>query len=122
MRKDNDIAIASAMYGIAANLTSLGSIFQKRFGIPIPCEEFSTSNLKINKKKAQMMKNAKNIFAGQVSMMHCHQLSCLNRFFMELMASDDDMRDKLVVLMGEYWQILSVVNIWWERTHIRSNY
>ena len=46
VRKDNDIAIATAMSGIAATLISLGSTFHKRFGIPVPCEEFSTSNLK----------------------------------------------------------------------------
>ena len=44
VRKDNNIAIATAMSGIAATLSSLGSTFHKRFGILVPCEEFPTSN------------------------------------------------------------------------------
>ena len=83
VRKNNDIAIATAKSGIAATLISLGSTFHKRFGIPVPCEEFSTSNLKINSQKAQMIKDAKVIFVDEVSMMHCHQLNCLDRFLKE---------------------------------------
>ena len=56
-----------------------------------------------------MIKNAKIIFVDEVSMMHSHQLSCLDRFLKELMTSDDDMGGKLVVLMGDFWQILPVV-------------
>ena len=91
MRKDNDVAIATLMSGIAATLISIGSTFHKRFGIPVPCEEYSTSNLKINSQKAQMIKDAKIIFVDEVSMMHCHQLSCLDRFLKELMLCDNDM-------------------------------
>ena len=49
-----------------------------------------------------MIKNTKIIFVDEVSMMHSHQLSCLDRFLKELMTSDDDMGGKLVVLMGDF--------------------
>ena len=56
-----------------------------------------------------MIKDAKIIFVDEVSMMHCHQLSCLDRFLKELMTSDNDMGGKLVVFMGDFRQILPVV-------------
>ena len=83
MRKDNDVAITTLMSGIAATLISIGSIFHKRFGFSVPCEEFSPSNLKAKPQKAQIIKDVKIFFVDEVSKMHCHQMSCLDRFLKE---------------------------------------
>ena len=48
------------------------------------------------------------ILVDEVLMMQGHQLSCLDRFLKELMTSGDDMGGKLVVLMIDFRQILTV--------------
>ena len=47
VRKENNIAIATAMSGIAAILMSLGSTAHKRFSFLMPCYEDSSCNINL---------------------------------------------------------------------------
>ena len=85
VRKENNIAIATAMSGIAAILMSLGSTAHKRFGFPIPCHEDSSCNINLQSEQANIIKNSKIMFIDKCSMMLCKLLDCLDRFLKELM-------------------------------------
>ena len=58
VRKENKIAIATALSGITATILRLGKTFHCQFGAPIPIHSDSTSNLKLALKEAQMIINA----------------------------------------------------------------
>jgi len=69
-RKQNKIAIASALSGIAATLMVKGTTFHRRFGVPIDCSEDSTSSIKPTSKEADVIRQACVIFVDEVSMMN----------------------------------------------------
>ena len=109
VRKEEDIAIAAAMSGIASTLMTLATTFHKRFGCPIPCFDDSTSKHRLNSNEALLIKRSKIIIIDEVSMMHYKQLEMLDRFLKELMKSDEYMGGKLIILMHDFRQILPVV-------------
>ena len=109
VRKQHKTAIATAMSGIAATLLTLGTTAHKRFGFPIPCFKSSSSSIKLNSEKAIVIKNAMIVFIDEISMMHYYNLECLDRFLRELMGKDEIMGGKLIVLMGDFRQILPIV-------------
>ena len=107
--QENQIALATAMSGIAATLLWDGTTFHKRFGVPINCTDTSTSNIKLDSSEAQIIKQATIIFVDEVSMMSWKQLLLLNRLLQHLMNNNLDMGGKLVVLMHDFRQLLPVV-------------
>ena len=109
VRQHHDVAIATAMSGIAATLLRLGTTAHKRFGFPIPNSKESSSSIKLNSDKAGIISQALVLFIDEVSMMHYYDLDCLDRFLRELMVNDSVMGGKLVVLMGDFRQILPVI-------------
>lgn len=109
VRKENNIAIATAMSEIAAVLMFLGSTAHKRFSFPILCHEDSSCNINLQSEQANIIKNLKITFINECSMTLCKQLDCLDRFLKELMNSSLPMGGKLVVLMGDFRQTLPVV-------------
>ena len=61
VRKNGRIAIACAISGIAAILLPLGTTFHRRFGVPIPCYMDSSSNIKLESKEANIIRQAELI-------------------------------------------------------------
>ena len=59
MRKTRNVAVACAMSGIVATLLSLGTTCHKRFGVPVPCTEESSSKHKLNSNESKLIKIAK---------------------------------------------------------------
>lgn len=110
MRKNGNVALATALSGIAATLLKLGTTFHRRFGVPIPCLSDSSSRIRLNSKQAQLIRDAKIIMIDEVSMMNYKLLDLLDRFLRILMGNDDCMGGKLVVLMHDFRQILPVVS------------
>ena len=49
------------------------------------------------------------VFIDEISMMHYYNLECLDRFLRELMGKNEIMGGKLIVLMGDFRQILPIV-------------
>ena len=109
VRKQNHIAIATALSGIAATLLKLGTTFHRRFGAPIPDFKDSCSKIKFNSKEAILIKHAYLIMIDEVSMMKANLLDMLDRFLRALMGKDEYMGGKLIVLMHDFRQILPVI-------------
>ena len=80
IRKDGEIAIATALTSIAATLLKLGMTFHKKFGIPIPCHHDSCSKHTMNCNDSKVIKEARIILIDEKSMMHFHLLDLLNRY------------------------------------------
>ena len=59
VRKNGNVAVACAMSGIAATLLSLGTTCHKRFGVPVPCTEDSSSKHKLNSNESTLIKMVK---------------------------------------------------------------
>ncbi len=108
-RKQNKIAIASALSGIAATLMVNGTTFHRRFGVPIDCSEDSTSSIKPASKEADVIRQACVIFVDEVSMMNNKLLDFLDRCLKTLMDNKEPMGNKLVVLLHDFRQLLPVV-------------
>jgi ATP-dependent DNA helicase PIF1 len=109
VRKDNHIAFAMAMSGIAATLLKLGTTFHRRIGVPIPCMSDSSSRIKLNSKQARLIRECIVFIIDEVSMMNFKLLDLLDRFLRELMGNNEYMGGKLVILMHDFRQILPVV-------------
>ena len=109
IRKDGEIAIATALTSIAATLLKLGMTFHKKFGIPIPCHHDSCSKHTMNCNDSKVIKEALIILIDEKSMMHFHLLDLLNRYLQALMGNNKFMGGKIVILMGDFRQILPVV-------------
>ena len=109
IRKSGDIAIATALTSIAATLLKLGMTFHKKFGIPIPCHEDSCSKHAMNSNDSKIIKESRIILIDEKSMMHYHLLDLLNKYLQALMGNDKYMGGKIVILMGDFRQILPVI-------------
>ena len=102
IRKNGEIAIATALTSIAATLLKLGMTFHKKFGIPIPCHHDSCSKHTMNCNDSKVIKEARIILIDEKSMMHFHLLDLLNRYLQALMGNDKFMGGKIVMLMGDF--------------------
>ena len=109
VRKNNNVNINTALSGVAATLLKLGTTSHRIFGSPIPCFEDSSCTIKLDSEKAKIIAEAKIVFVDECSMMSYELLDCLNRFLKTLMNSNAPMGGKLIVLMGDFRQILPVV-------------
>ena len=97
------------MSGIAATLLSLGTTTHKRFGVPVPCTEESSSKHKLNSNESKLIKMAKVLIIDEVSMMDYKVLDLIDRYLRELMGNDEPFGGKLILLMHDFRQILPVI-------------
>ncbi|KAL7481391.1 hypothetical protein ACHAW6_009557 [Cyclotella cf. meneghiniana] len=109
VRKDNHIALPMAMSGIAATLLKLGTTFQRRIGVPIPCTSDSSFRIKLNSKQACLIRECIVFIIDEVSMMNFKLLGLLDRFLQELMGNNEYLGVKLIILMHDFHQILPVI-------------
>ena len=97
------------MSGIAATLLSLGTTCHKRFGVPVPCTEESSSKHKLNSNESKLIKMAKILIIDEVSMMDYKVLDLIERYLRELMQCNKRFGGKLILLMHDFRQILPVI-------------
>ena len=109
VRKSGNVAVACAMSGIAAILLSLGTTCHKRFGVPVPCTEDSSSKHKLNSNESTLIKMAKVMIIDKVSMMGYKILDLIDRYLKVLMNNNIQFGGKLILLMHNFRQILPVV-------------
>ena len=109
VRKSGNVAVACVMSGIVATLLSLGTTCHKRFGIPVPCTEESSSKHKLNSNESTLIKMAKIMIIDEVSMMEYKALDLIDRYLRVLMGNDIQFGGKLILLMHDFRQILPVV-------------
>ena len=109
VQKDEYIAIACASSGIAGTLLTNGTTAHNRFKFPIPIFDDSTCSIPLNSNKANMIKHSKLIVIDEVSMLHHYNLDALERFLRALMQNESIFGGKLVVICGDFRQILPVI-------------
>src|SRR6266542_1566298 len=118
VRLQNQIAIAVASSGIAALLLNGGRTAHSRFKIPIPIIETSTLNISKNSELADLIRMAKLIIWDEAPMAHRYTFEAVDRTFKDLTDnSDEPFGGKIIVMGGDFRQILPVV-IRGTRAHI----
>ena len=109
VRKNGDIAIATALPAIAATLLKLGQTVHRKFAVPIPCNDDSSSKHALDSNDSKVIKESRIVLIDEISMMHFHLLDLLDRYFKALMGNNLYMGGKIVLLMGAFRQILPVI-------------
>ena len=110
IRLQNQIAIAVASSEIAVLLLNGEKTAHSRFKISIPIIETSTLNISKNSELANLIRMAKLIIWDEVSMAHRYIFKAVDRTFKDLTDnSDESFRGKIIVMGGDFRQILPVV-------------
>src|SRR6266540_596046 len=110
IRLQNQIAIAVASSEIAALLLNGGRTAHSRFKIPIPIIETSTLNISKNSELADLIRMAKLIIWDEALMVHRYIFEAVDRTFKDLTDnSDEPFRGKIIVMEGDFRQILHIV-------------
>src|SRR6266498_245425 len=110
IRLQNQIAIVVASSGIATLLLNGERIAYSRFKIPIPIIETSTLNISKNSKLADLIRMAKLIIWDEAPMAYRYTFEAVDRTFKDLTDnSDEPFGGKIIVMGGDFRQILPVV-------------
>jgi ATP-dependent DNA helicase PIF1 len=105
-RSRGEIAIATASTGIAAMLLAGGGTAHSRFGIPVPVDNSSVSNIKVTSTRADILRKAAILIWDEVTMADKKAIECVDRLLREVMASQDASLDtfpfggKLIIFSG----------------------
>ena len=108
-RKDNGIAIACAMSGIASLILRLGTTYHKRWHPPKVLTGQDTCNIALDSEEARIIRHSKFIAIDEVSMMERELLDCLDTFLKQLMNNNEPFGGKLLVLIFDLRQLPPVV-------------
>lgn len=101
--------IAVAWTGIAAMLLPEGRTVHSRFKLPLNLNEHSISSLKVNSKEADYIRSVKLVIWDEAPMASKHALMCVNRLLKDIMKNDVLFGGKIVILGGDFRQVLPVV-------------
>ena len=102
IRKDNNIAVATAASGIAGTLLRKGTTAHSKLKFPLKLFEDSSCGIKLNSKTAQNFKTAKLIVIDEGPMLHRHNFEALDRYLRNLMNSNEIFGGKLVLISGDF--------------------
>ena len=101
------IAPACAMSGIAATLLPGGTTAHSLFGLPLEMPQFEAlSSIKAQEGRAEVLRRAKVIVWDESSMIPVAALDCVDRLLRDLMADNRPFGGKIVLLGGDFQQIL----------------
>ncbi len=110
VRLQNQIAITVASSGIVALLLNSGRTAHLRFKISIPIIETSTLNINKNGELADLIRMAKLIIWDEALMAYRYTFEAVDRTFKDLTDnSDESFEGKIIVMEGDFKQILPVV-------------
>ena len=109
VRKNRHIAIATASSGIAATLLRLGRTAHSRLKLPIPATSTSTCNVSPNDATGRLLHDAKMIVFDEAPMSHRHIFEALDRTLKDVMNNNLIFGGKLLILGGDFRQILPVI-------------
>jgi ATP-dependent DNA helicase PIF1 len=105
----NGIAIAVASSGIAALLMSGGRTAHSRFKIPLKLIENATLNINKQSDLTTLIRDAKVILWDEAPMLNKIVYEAVDRTFKDLLDNDKPFGGKVVVLGGDFRQILPVI-------------
>jgi len=109
VRLDGKIALAVATSGIAALQLSGGRTAYSVFKLPIKLNAESTCSIPRQSHRARLLREASIIVWDEAPMMHRHGFEALDRTLRDLMGNDLIFGGKVVVISGDFRQILPVV-------------
>lgn len=109
IRSQRKIAIAVASSGIAAELLAGGRTAHSMFKIPIPIQEMSTCNIGKQTNAAKLIHDASIIIWDEAPMVHKYVLECVNRTLCDIMDCKDPFGGKVILLGGDFRQVLPVI-------------
>ncbi|XP_011859026.1 PREDICTED: uncharacterized protein LOC105556539, partial [Vollenhovia emeryi] len=115
LKSRNKVVSAMAFTGIAATLLPNGKTVHKVFGLPVPLFDDSTSNIKIQSKDADNLKRVNVFILDEAPMAPRYVLNIMDRTLRDIMQNDLDFGGKIVLLGGDFRQLLPVK----ERKNIR---
>ncbi|UYV80906.1 hypothetical protein LAZ67_19002143 [Cordylochernes scorpioides] len=103
------IVIPLASTGIAVTLLSGGQTVHFRFKLPIPLLENSVSSISVNSSEAERIRRSFLIIWDEAPMAHYRALEIVDRLLRDIMHCDLAFGGKVVVLGGDFRQVLPVV-------------
>ncbi|GBM22566.1 hypothetical protein AVEN_183992-1 [Araneus ventricosus] len=109
VRGKGDQATAVASTGIAATLLSGGRTAHCIFKIPLTLNATSTCNLKPNTSEANTLLDAKVIVWDEAPMTHVHAFLAVDRLLKDLTKCDEPFGGKIILLGGDFRQVLPVI-------------
>ena len=109
VRLDGKIALAVATSGIASLQLTGGRTAHSVFKLPIKLTAESTCSIPRQSHRARLLREASIIVWDEAPMMHKHGFEALDRTLRDLMGNDLLFGGKVVVISGDFRQILPVV-------------
>ena len=109
VRCEGNIALAVAFSGIAATLLEKGRTFHSRFKAPIVPTATSTCDIVVQREIAALVRQCKVIVFDEAPMAHRFLLEALDRSLRDVMNLDLPFGGKVIVLGGDFRQVLPVV-------------
>ena len=98
----------SSWMGIAANLLPDGRTMHKTFGFPFNMDKDASSNAKANNKTGRELTDTRVIIVDEISMVPKYALEMIDKKLKELMDNDLPFGGKIVIIGGDFRQILPV--------------
>lgn len=110
-RSQGKIAVATASTGLAATLLPGGKTVHSTFKIPLNVATYETSTCSIKKESAlsKMLQEASILIIDEATLLHRKVLEAINTSMQDLKSSNELMGGLLLLLCGDFRQILPVV-------------
>ena len=99
-----------AFTGIAATLLPNGRKVHKTFGMPVPLFSDSTSNVNNQTKQGEFLKNVDIFIWDEAPMAPKYAMELVDRTLRDIMDNDLPFGGKIIVLGGDFRQLLPVKN------------
>ncbi|KAG5536263.1 hypothetical protein RHGRI_023890 [Rhododendron griersonianum] len=109
VRSQHLIALATASSGVAASILPNGRTAHSRFKIPINSDGKLCCNISKQSASATLMKQAALIIWDEASMAKKESIEALDSLLRDLTENDTLFRGKVVVLGGDFRQVLPVI-------------
>ena len=105
----NKITLACAMSGIAAMLLPGGTTAHSLFGLPLDMADRAESSIKAQESRAEVLRRASLIVWDEASMISLEAVDCVDRLLRDPMDNALPFGCKVILLGGDFRQILPVV-------------
>jgi hypothetical protein len=115
LRAQGRSVVCAAASGLAAMLLEGGTTAHSAFGIPIPAHE--TSMCSLSREERTCLKIVDLIIWDECSMVNAHAADAVNRSLQDIMQNARPFGGKCVLFMGDFKQLLPVVQYGKGHTH-----
>ena len=109
VRGEGEIVLPVAWTGIAATLLEGGRTAHSRFKFPVPIVENSTCNVRPQGQEANELRSSSLLIWDEAPMAPSYAINALDRMLRDIMNSKTPFGGKVLVLGGDFRQVLPVV-------------